>query len=209
MRSGVRVWGGGATVRAEIRVACMFEQMDDAELVERVERGERAAFDELVARYYAAVEVAAYSVHGDMDAAKDCAQEAFQEAIATLDKLRDRSKFSAWIYGISRRKAIYMLRRQKLHTEALKAKTDESRSKLPAYTPSEEASHNEKLTSIRKALLEIPEIYREVLALKYVDGRSHEDIAKILNLSLAAVDKRLMRGKDMLRESLQRWKTED
>ena len=54
-------------------------------------------------------------------------------------------------------------------------------------------------------MAELPEIYREVLALKYVDGRSHEDIAKVLQISLAAVDKRLMRGKEMLRESLQRW----
>lgn len=187
----------------------MPEQLDDAELVARAERGERAAFDELVTRHYDAVVVAAFAVHGNMDAAKDCAQDAFLEAAATLDRLRDRSKFSAWIYGISKRKAIYMLRRQRLHAEAVKVKTDESRAMLPAYSPSEQASHDEKLAGIRKVLAEIPEIYREVLALKYMDGRSHEDIAKVLDISLAAVDKRLMRGKDMLRESLKRWKMVD
>ena len=40
------------------------------------------------------------------------------------------------------------------------------------------------------------------MTLKYIDGRSHEEIATLLNISLAAVDKRLMRGKEMLRESL-------
>ncbi|MCY3023306.1 MAG: RNA polymerase sigma factor [Planctomycetota bacterium] len=187
----------------------MPDNPSDAELVARAGRGERAAFDELVARHYADVVVAAFAVHADTEAARDCAQEAFLEAAATLHRLRDKSKFSAWIYGISKRKAIYILRRQKLNVEAMKVKTDESRSKIPAYSPSEQASREEKLASIRRALAEIPGIYREVLALKYIDGRSHEDIAKVLDISLAAVDKRLMRGKDMLRESLHRWRTDE
>jgi len=183
----------------------MFEQLSDAELVERAEGGERAALDELVARHYDTVTAAAFAVLGNTDAARDCAQEAFLEAATMLGRLRDKAKFAAWIYGIAKRKAIYMLRRQRLHSDAMKVKTDESRSKIAVHNPSELAGHEEKLASIRRALSEIPEIYREVLALKYVDGRSHEDIAKVLQISLAAVDKRLMRGKDMLRESLHRW----
>ena len=115
----------------------MPEQPNDAELVERAERGERAAFDELVARHYDTVTAAAFAVHGNTESARDCAQEAFLEAAATLGKLRDKSKFGAWIYGIAKRKAIYMLRRQKLHSEAMKVKTDESRSKIPVHNPSE------------------------------------------------------------------------
>jgi RNA polymerase sigma factor (sigma-70 family) len=93
----------------------------------------------------------------------------------------------------------------KLHGEALKVKTDESRRMPAIHSPSEQMSHNERLDGIRRALAELPFIYREVLTLKYIDGRSHEDIGKLLDISLAAVDKRLMRGKDMLRESLKRW----
>ena len=185
----------------------MPEQPSDTELVERAERGEKAAFEELVARHYNNVVSAAYAYLGNTDMARDCAQEAFQEAVATLEKLRDKSKFGAWIYGISKRKAVYMLRRQKLHVQAIKVKTDESRLRVPINGPSEQAAHEEKLASIRRALADIPEIYREVVILKYVDCRSHEDIGKLLQISLTAVDKRLMRGKDMLRESLQRWKT--
>jgi len=184
----------------------MPEQLGDAELVERAGHGERAAFDELVARHYDTATAAAFAVLGNTDAARDCAQEAFLEAAATLTTLRDKAKFGSWIYGIAKRKAIYILRRQKLHSDAMKVKTDESRSRIPVHNPSELAGHEEKLASIRRALSEIPEIYREVLVLKYVDGRSHEAIAKVLQISLAAVDKRLMRGKDMLWESLRRWK---
>jgi len=187
----------------------MTDRVNDAELVERAERGEKAAFDELVSRHYEIVVTAAYSVLGNIDAAKDCAQEAFLEATATLPKLREKSKFSPWIYGISRRKAIYVLRRQKNHIEAVKIKTDENNAAMPAHSPAEQASHNERLDSIRKSLNELPEIYREVLMLKYIDNRSHEDIAQLLDITMAAVDKRLMRGKDMLRESMRRWKSDE
>ena len=108
--------------------------------------------------------------------------------------------------AIGRRKAIYVLRRQKIHGEALKYKTEESRAGNGSHSPSDDLGHSEKLESIRRALAELTDIYREVLILKYIDGRSHEEISKILDISLAAVDKRLMRGKEMLRESLKRWR---
>jgi RNA polymerase sigma-70 factor (ECF subfamily) len=186
----------------------MAERVSDADLVERAENGERAAFDELVERHYAVVVTAAYKVLVDVDAANDCAQEAFLEAAGNLGTLREKAKFVRWIYGISHRKAIYVLRRQKLHTAALEIKKDESRALIPLGSPSDQAEKAEKLASIRKSLTDIPEIYREVIVLKYVDGRSHDEIAQILDLSHAAVDKRLTRGKDLLRESLKRWKTE-
>jgi RNA polymerase sigma-70 factor, ECF subfamily len=183
----------------------MTDRVDDAELVTRAERGEKAAFEELVQRHYEVVVSAAYSILGDVDASKDCAQDAFPkdcaqdaflEAAATLDKLREKAKFSPWIYGIARRKAIYVLRRQKRHGEAMKVKNDENRAMPAESTPAEQASKNERLES-------------EVLTLKYIDSRSHDDIAQLLDISLAAVDKRLMRGKEMLRESLKRWKSEE
>ena len=58
---------------------------------------------------------------------------------------------------------------------------------------------------IREQLNQLPEIYREILVLRYIDGRSYEEIAQVLGISLAAVDKRLMRGKALLREALRKW----
>jgi RNA polymerase sigma-70 factor, ECF subfamily len=187
----------------------MSNELDDEELVTRAQNNDPAAFDLLVSRHYDVVVTAAYTVLANIDAAKDCAQEAFLEGAQNLIKLRDKKKFAQWIYGISRNKAIYLLQRQKLHSEALKVKTDESRRLKPISSPSDQARNNEKLDSIRRALSEVSETYREVLVLKYIDGRSHADIASLLDISLAAVDKRLMRGKDMLRESLKRWNADE
>lgn len=188
----------------------MTDRVDDAELVARAEQGDRAAFEQLVERYYAVAASAAFTILNDREAARDCAQEAFLEAARKLNTLREKSKFGAWIYGIARQQAIYILRRQKLHSQALQVKSDESRAQDRSdHLPAEQAKKQEKLESIRRALNEVPEIYREVLILKYIDGRSHEEIAKILDLSMAAVDKRLMRGKELLRESLRRWNKEE
>lgn len=191
-----------------VEAKSMADRASDAELVERAQMGVRAAFDELVERYYSVAVTAAYKVLTDIDASNDCAQEAFLEAARTLSDLRDKAKFGHWIYGISYRKAIYVVRKIKLHTAALEIKRDESRAVIRLGSPSDQAEKVEKLASIRKALNEIPEIYREVIILKYVDGRSHAEIAQILDISHAAVDKRLSRGKDLLRESLKRWKAE-
>jgi RNA polymerase sigma-70 factor (ECF subfamily) len=187
--------------------------VSDEELVLRALTGSpeerQRAFDMLIERHYETASSAAYTVLNDTDAAKDCAQEAFKDVVRTLGDLRDKSKFGQWIYMIARQQAILVLRQKKRHREALQTKGDESRHMLPAGSPSEQMARSEKLESIRKALSQLPEIYREVLVLKCIDGRSHEDIAKILNLSMAAVDKRLMRGKEMLRASLQRWRIDE
>ena len=187
----------------------MDNRVTDADLVKRAEGGDPAAFELLVERYYEIAVSAAYSLLADVDSSKDCAQEAFLEAAKTLSHIRDKAKFGQWIYGISRRKAIYILRRQKLHTQALRVKTDESRRLKPVSSPSEQMSRQEKHASVLRALHQVSEKYREVLVLKCIDERSHEDIARILNISLAAVDKRLVRGKEMLREVLRRWKLDE
>ena len=187
----------------------MDENISDAELVDRALLGDLDANNLLIERHYKTAVSVAYSILGHVDAANDCAQEAFLEAARRLTSLREKAKFGNWIYGIARQQAILVLRKQKQHREAMITKTDESKRLIPIKSPPEQMSKEEKLESIRRALNEVNEIYREVLVLKYIDGRSHEDIARILNISPAAVDKRLMRGKDMLRASLGRWNSDE
>ena len=187
----------------------MDEQDEDAALVLRAQQGDREAFNRLVERHYGIVVTAAFLVLANIDASRDCAQEAFLEAARNLAKLREPAKFPQWIYGISRNKALDLLHWQKVHHAALKEKTSESRRLPPIASPPEEARKRERVERIRSLLGELPVIYREVLVLKYIDDRSHSAIAKVLGISTAAVEKRLMRGKAMLRESLGEWRDEN
>jgi len=180
----------------------------DAELVLQAETGTSGAFDVLVERYFSMVTGVAYSLISDADAARDVAQESFFEAARTLPLLRDRNKFANWLYGIARRKAIYILRRRRMHKTAIEFRKDEENAAAPQEEPGAPMARNERSGEIRRALEQLPEIYREILVLKYMDSRSYEEIAALLGISLAAVDKRLTRGKAMLRESLRRWMDE-
>jgi len=178
--------------------------VQDKDLVLRARKGDAEAFRALVEKYLTAVVGVAYSYLGEVSAARDVAQEAFLEAHRGLKNLRDASKFGQWVYGIARLRAIYILRRRKRGQAALQVKAEAERARQ-VETPLEGLLRSELRDGVRKALMEIGEGYREVLILKYVDGRSYEEISKILNISVAAVDKRLLRGKEMLREALSKY----
>ncbi|MCZ7646442.1 MAG: RNA polymerase sigma factor [Planctomycetota bacterium] len=178
---------------------------NDEELVLQVEQGIPGAFDALMERYFNLAVGVAYSLLGDAEAAKDVAQDAFLEAAKMLHTLRERNKFGNWVYGITRRRAIYVLRRRKMHRAAIEVKKDEEKAAPVPDDPGTPLDKRERSQHIRDALGQIPEIYREVLVLKYMDGRSYEEIAALLGISLAAIDKRLMRGKAMLRDSLRKF----
>ena len=180
--------------------------LSDAELVHAaLAHRVPGAFDLLVERYFNLTAAAAYALLSDAEAARDVAQDAFLEAARTLPLLREPAKFANWVYGIARRKAIYVLRRRKLHHQALEYKQDAERALPPAEEAGAPLARQERAGEIRRALDQLPEIYREVLVLKYMDGRSYEEIATLLGLRQAAVDKRLTRAKAMLRESLRPW----
>ena len=179
--------------------------LTDAELVKQSGDGVPGAFDVLVERYFNMVAAAAYVLLSDAEAARDVAQEAFLEAARGLSSLREPDKFANWVYGIARRKAIYILRRRKLHQSAMKIKQEQARAEPDKSDPRLPIVSNERQDVVRRALTRLPEIYREVLVLRYMDGRSSDEITRILGLSSAAVEKRLARAKSLLREHLQKW----
>lgn len=179
--------------------------LTDAELVKQSEDGVPGAFDVLVERYFNMVAAAAYALLSDAEAARDVAQESFLEAARGISLLRERDKFANWVYGIARRKAIYVLRRRKLHQSALLIKQEQARAEPDKSDPRLPIVSTERRDVVRRALSRLPEIYREVLILRYMDGRSAEEITSILDLSTAAVEKRLARAKALLREHLRKW----
>lgn len=177
----------------------------DAVLVMQAEQGIPGAFNVLVERYFSQIFGVAYSQLRDREAAMDVAQDAFLEAAQKLTSLRVREKFGHWVYGIARRKAIYVLRRRKMHRAAVEVKKEEEKTLPRPDAPGAPMEREERNEQIRDLLNQLPEIYREIIVLKYIDDRSYDEIATLLGISKAAVDKRLMRGKEMLRESLRRW----
>ncbi len=169
----------------------------DELLVRRVLAGDVEAFALIVERYHGAVLAASMQMIGDADLAHDCAQEAFIEAFRSLPNLRDPSSLRSWLFGILRNRCRKALSRRRLRTLPLEDETD-----LPAETGTDpDGPDREKLMEL---LAELPESYREVLALRYLAEMDYDEIAEALGTSVNNVRVRCCRARERLRVILDR-----
>ena len=177
----------------------------DAELVDRVRRGETRLFAELVARYQDAVfAMASRFVPGAVDA-EDVAQEAFLKAYRGLEGFKGEARFSTWLYRITWNLCADWLRRHR-------------RSGRTAHLPLENAEAladgrvdlergllaSEERRKVREALDGLDEKYRSVIVLLYYQKLSYEEIASVMGVPLKTVETRLYRARRMLKQSLER-----
>ena len=174
----------------------------DADCVAASLNGDEDAFRELMERYLWSVVSSAYSICRERERARDIAQDAFIESAASLNELREPAKFGAWVYGIAKKKALALVRKESRRSRALDSNADYLAERFRQTRPDDSASTDEQRRLVREALFELQDTYREVLILKYVEDRSYEEIAHILDISPAAIDKRLTRAKALLRKKL-------
>src|SRR6266481_9315808 len=191
-------------------------QVPDVELVRQAQKGDAAAFAELVGRHQRQLYRLALRMTGSEADAQEVLQEAFLNAYQKLPNFRGEAQFSSWLYRIAANSALMRLRRKRRAPDAL---TDQPlelsgpRFSAEGYlepTSSSDWSQraDEKMMSgelgeaINKAVAELPDDYRTVFLLKDVDGLSNEDIADALNLTVPAVKSRLHRARLALREKL-------
>ncbi|HTL52116.1 MAG TPA: sigma-70 family RNA polymerase sigma factor [Planctomycetota bacterium] len=178
-------------------------EVPDEKLVLRSMDGDNLAFEELYRRYLSRAVVAAYAVLGQREKAQDVAQEAFIESANKLATLREPENFGGWVCGISRRMAIVAIRKESRRLNAIRDHQEELREKPRHDEPDIAAVKDEQKALIRRAIELVPAKYREILLLKYVEKLSYDDIASMCAISRAAVDKRLTRGKKILREKME------
>ena len=169
---------------------------DDAALVRRVLAGEKELYRKLVEKFLGAVTSVSYASVSDREEARDIAQETFCDAFAQLHSLRDPERFGAWVVGIARNKSVYWLRRKKRERSVRAPRPPRS------VGPDERIETAEDCARAIAALMSLPEKYRQVLVLRLLEDRAHDEIASLLSISLSAVDKRLTRAKEMLRRKL-------
>jgi len=173
------------------------DMQSDAELVTKACDGRRDAFATLVQRYERAVCAATRSVLHDHHAAEDAAQQAFLTAFVKLDSLRDKSAFGGWVMKIARREAVrlaYRRRRAQLRQRARIAEAGAGNGKL-----------NDAARRLLEAVMDLPAHERLALMLKHFEGHSAKEIAVITGRPVGTVTKQLSRGRQRLRERLERW----
>lgn len=157
----------------------------DGELLERVGRGDRSAFEELYRRYARAVLAVALRRIGDRGRAEDATQDAFVaiwRSARTYDPRRGAG--APWLYAVARNAITDGLRR----TPELTAELQDGPAGDP--DPSERAQQSWTAWRIHRALEVLPEHERPLIELAYWRGLSQSEIAESLGIPLGTVKTR-------------------
>lgn len=180
----------------------------DAALAQSARQGEMAAFEELVRRHSVRIFRVAMHFANSREDAEDIVQDAFFKAFQHLNDFEGRAQFSTWLTRITINEALVRLRRsRRAPTISMDVETDEFSSlgeRIADWRPNPEQSFSgSQLRDILQiGLASLPEEYRVVFLLRYVEGLPTADTAEVLGLSVTAVKTRLLRARIKLRKRL-------
>lgn len=166
--------------------------MDDATAIEKCQNGEKDAFRFLVESYQKQAARHAVAILGSCEDAPDAVQEAFIDAYQSLGDFDKTRRFYPWFYVLLRNRCLKMTARRK-RTENLE--------ETEILAPQPGVSREERLT-LEAALLALGKEDREIIALKYLDGLSYQEIADFLKIPRGTVMSRLFHARRKLQAKL-------
>jgi RNA polymerase sigma-70 factor (ECF subfamily) len=161
--------------------------------------GDLAAFDTLARRYQDRLFTYALRMARDRHAAADLAQETLVRAFRSLGRFDAEQRFAPWVFGIAAHVCRDWLRRQGRRREQA---WDDLDGPAPAATPAEQAAAAEERERVVEAVGRLPEKYREVIVLHYLDEMPYDDVARALGITPEAARRRALRAREMLRKRL-------
>jgi RNA polymerase sigma-70 factor (ECF subfamily) len=181
----------------------------DQELVARVQRGDKKAFDLLVRRYQLKVLQLVGRFIRDQSESQDVAQEVFIKAYRALPRFRGESAFFTWLYriAINTAKNYLQSRNRLLATEGdidiEDAEQLESAPRLKDQETPERLLLTEELAAaISAAIEELPEELRDAIVLREMDGLSYEEIAEVMACPIGTVRSRIFRAREAIDSKL-------
>ena len=175
----------------------------DAVLVMQAQRGSQEAFERLVHRHQRYVFNVAYRVLNDHAEAEDVTQEAFVRAWRGLPGFRGQAQFTTWLYRIVHNLCLNRLpklRRELAQIEPLDGMLDD-----PSPTPSDLIETQDRVSLLHAELERMPEKYRLVLSLRYLEHLSYEEIAAALDLPMGTVKTHIHRARRQLADRVRQW----
>lgn len=155
----------------------------------------------MVARYQHRAYATAVAVLSDFELAQDVAQEAFLCAYHDLPKLKDPTRFGAWVSGIARYTAL-AARRERNWVQAVVEQYRGERPLVELLTPERALEGDERRQVVQRALERLNDKDREVLSLHYLEDMSYAEIATALGVGKVAVKGRIQRARIRLRKEL-------
>lgn len=184
------------------------EQLDQ-ELVFRVQRGDKTAFDSLVIKYQHRVVHLVNRYIKDPSEAQDVAQDTFIKAYRALPEFRGDSAFYTWLYRIAINTAKnYLLSRNRRHLDDEVDLDDAEKIEVTPQlknleTPDTLLMNEQIINVINSAIESLPEEMRIAITLREFEGMSYEEIAEAMDCPIGTVRSRIFRAREAIDEKLQ------
>ena len=183
----------------------MSERDVDAELVSRVQAGDKQAFDLLVIKYQRKIMRLLSRMIRDPAEIEDVAQEAFIKAYRALPQFRGDSAFYTWLYRIAINTARNWLaanKRAPSTPSAFENEEGETFNESDVLTdgsnPESEMASRQIAETVNKAINDLPEELRNAIVMREIDGMSYEDIAESMNCPIGTVRSRIFRAREAI-----------
>ena len=183
----------------------------DQQLVERVQRGDKKAFDVLVLKYQQKVANLISRYIRDQSEVLDVTQEAFIKAYRALPQFRGDSAFYTWLYRIAVNTAKNHLvsrgKRPNSLSELTSNEGDDESFEVPVVTidnntPEAELMSRQIAEAVNRAVSALPEELQTALSLREIDGLSYEEIAEAMNCPIGTVRSRIFRAREAVAAAL-------
>ncbi|MCB9594946.1 MAG: sigma-70 family RNA polymerase sigma factor [Sandaracinaceae bacterium] len=189
------------------------DQIDDRELVERVQEGDSSAFRILFDRYHRRAHAVAFGVVKNQQDAMDVVQDAFVKVHRHIGQFQGSSSFYTWLYRIIMNLAIDHVRRRKNskgveYDDRVGREADEiagDGTLLPRIldaNPSKTVIRRELLEKIQTALDDLPEYHRAVIVLREIEGLSYEEMSEVLEVPKGTIMSRLFHARKKMQSAL-------
>ncbi len=182
----------------------MASEPTDKQLVKRVQKGDKGAFDLLVLKYQHKIVNLVMRYVRDPEMALDITQDAFIKAYRALPRFRGDSAFYTWIYRIAVNTAKNYLAAQRrrpmdIELDLQDPEQYDLHAKLKETdTPEAVAISDEVQEILERAIAALPEDLRTAIILRELDGMSYEEIAQTMDCPVGTVRSRIFRARDAI-----------
>ena len=184
----------------------------EEQLINNIKQGSQEAFQQLVERNQDRVFNTCFGFVRNNDDADDLAQEVFIEVFRSIDKFKNDSKLSTWIYRIAVNKSLDFIKKQsriKRWGGIIKLSTSENDSDENWYahneTPEQNLEQQERINILNNAIDKLPIKQKSAFTLHKYEDLSYKEIADIMKTSVSSIESLMHRSKKNLQKSLEKY----
>jgi RNA polymerase sigma-70 factor (ECF subfamily) len=187
--------------------AALSSGIDEARTLTLLRQGDRDAFAQWVSENQRGIFCYCLRMTGSQEDAEDLTQEVFIKAYRGIQKFREQSLLSTWLYQIAHNTCVDYLRRQKKgRMLSIQAAMEERPGRDPvpdaAPLPEQRAVHRENIETLKECLQTLSRTHRAATLLRHTQHMSYQEIADVMKLPLGTVKSHISRARQHLRDCM-------